>query len=99
MSGSWMPEDKLPGRQPERYLQDSQGFAIPGATLPENRGQFSLSANHNFNPTWYASANLGWVSDTHYLEDFSNSLYGVSSYFLNSGAGIYGRGRYWNAAL
>ena len=58
-----------------------------------------LNAIHNFNPSWYATANLGWVSDTHYLEDFSNSLYGVSSYFLRSEAGLFGRGEHWSATL
>ncbi|WP_456953511.1 LPS assembly protein LptD [Lysobacter sp. HA35] len=98
--GSWMPKDDLPSRRPERYLEDLNGNPIPGATLPDtNRGQFGLTAIHNLDSTWYASANLGWVSDTHYLEDFSNSLYGVSSYFVHSETGVFGRGRYWNAGL
>jgi LPS-assembly protein len=98
--GAWMPKDDLPGRRPERYLNDLAGFAIPGAELPDsNRGQFGLNATHNFDRTWYATANLGWVSDTHYLEDFSNSLYGVSNYFIRSDAGVFGRGRYWNAGV
>jgi len=100
VSGNWMPTDKLVGDEPDRYLRDLNGNPIPGATLPEdNRGQFSLSAIHNLNPNWYAATNLGWVSDTHYLEDFSNSLYGVSSYFLRSDAGLYGRGEHWSASL
>ncbi|HZX79483.1 MAG TPA: LPS assembly protein LptD, partial [Lysobacter sp.] len=98
--GAWMPKDDLPGNRPDRYLQDLNGNPIAGATLPdENRGQFGLTAIHNFDSTYYASANLGWVSDTHYLEDFSNSLYGVSSYFIQSDVGVFGRGRYWNAGV
>ncbi|WP_155914123.1 LPS assembly protein LptD [Lysobacter sp. HA18] len=98
--GSWMPKDDLPDRRPERYLEDLNGNPIPGATLPDrNRGQFGLGAIHNLGGNWYASANLGWVSDTHYLEDFSNSLYGVSSYFVRSETGVSGRGRYWNAGI
>lgn len=100
VSGSYMPTDDLPRRRPERYLEDVFGNPIAGATLPDrNRGQFALNATHNFGATWYTNANLGWVSDTHYLEDFSNSLYGVSSYFVRSDAGVYGRGRYWNAGV
>jgi LPS-assembly protein len=100
VSGNLMPHDRLPGREPDRYLRTPAGVPIPGASLPEdNRGQFGLNAIHNFNSTWYSTANLGWVSDTHYLEDFSNSLYGVSSYHLRSEAGLFGRGRYWNAGL
>jgi LPS-assembly protein len=95
-----MPRDRLPGNEPDRYLRDIAGNPIPGATLPDdNRGQFALNAIHTLDQTWYASANLAWVSDTHYLEDFSNSLYGVSSYFLRSETGIFGRGRYWNAGV
>ena len=100
VSGNWMPTDQLPENEPDRYLLDFNGNPIPGATLPDsNRGQFGLSAVHNFNPNWYASSNLGWISDTHYLEDFSNSLYGVSSYSLRSEAGLFGRGNNWTAAL
>ncbi|MHB8913256.1 MAG: LPS assembly protein LptD, partial [Lysobacter sp.] len=100
VAGAWMPKDKLPENDPNRYLLGLNGVPIPGATLPDsNRGQFGLSATHNFSPSWYASSNLGWVSDTHYLEDFSNSLYGVSSYSIRSEAGLFGRGRNWSASL
>ena len=100
VSGAWMPKDDLPGNRPERYLQDFNGNPIPGATLPEdNRGQFGLTAIHNIARGFYSRANLGWVSDTHYLEDFSNSLYGVSNYFVTSEVGVYGGGRYWNVGL
>ncbi|WP_425492480.1 LPS assembly protein LptD [Lysobacter changpingensis] len=96
--GNWMPSDKLPGDEPDRYLNPDVGF--PVSSLPEkNRGQFALSASHNINSAWYASTNLGWVSDTHYFEDFSSSLYGISSYSIRSDAGVYGRGRYWQAAV
>lgn len=100
MYGNWMPSDDLPNSEPDRYLKDSQGRPLPNAQLPdENRGQFGLTAAHNFNRTWYASTALGWVSDKHYLEDFSNSLFGVSSYYIASSAGIFGRGRHWDASL
>jgi LPS-assembly protein len=98
--GTWMPKDKLPEDEFERYLLDLNGNPIPGATLPDsNRGQFALNAIHNFGPNWYASTNLGWVSDTHYLEDFSNSLFSVSGYFMRSEAGLFGRGEHWSATL
>ena len=89
-------------------LVTSVNLAVPAAAsrsfrntrLPdENRGQFGLVASHNFNRTWYARTNLAWVSDHHYLEDFSNSLYGVYSYFIGSNAGIFGRGRHLEASL
>lgn len=101
VSGAWMPSDKLPEDEASRYLNDPvTGLPIPGATLPtDNRGQLALNAKHNLGPQWYASANLGWVSDTHYIEDFSNSLYGQSAYNLRSDVGLYGRGQHWEAGL
>ncbi|WP_425493496.1 LPS assembly protein LptD [Marilutibacter chinensis] len=103
--GEWMPHDKLPGSEPDKYLLDDNGNPIPGARLPEDdRGLFRLDALHNlgnswFGGKWHARANLGWVSDTHYLDDFSNSLFGRSSYQMTSTVGLYGRGRYWDAGL
>ncbi|HJW45311.1 MAG TPA: LPS assembly protein LptD, partial [Lysobacter sp.] len=99
VSGHYMPHDQLPGDEPERYLYRN-GVLIPGASLPEeDRGMLRLGATHRFNGVWYARANLGWVSDTHYLEDFSNSLYGISSSYVRSTVGLYGRGYRWDAGL
>lgn len=96
--GNWMPSDKLPGDEPDRYLRPEVGEGL--SSLPDkNRGQFALTATHSINGQWYANTNLGWVSDTHYFEDFSSSLYGLSNYSIRSDAGLYGRGRYWNAGL
>lgn len=100
VAGTYMPRDRLPENEPDRYLRDLNGNVISGATLPtDDRGQFSLNALHTIGSKWYSSANLGWVSDTHYLEDFSNSLYGVSTYNIRSDVGVYGRGRNWEASL
>ncbi|GAB2501443.1 LPS assembly protein LptD [Lysobacter humi (ex Lee et al. 2017)] len=99
VSGNWMPKDELPEREAERYLFDLNGIPIASGLPDENRGQFGLNAIHNFSSNLYATANLGWVSDTHYLEDFSNSLYGVASYFVRSETGLFARGRYWNAGI
>jgi LPS-assembly protein len=92
--GEWMPDDKLPEDEPDRYL------AGPERGLPtENRGQFRFKGLHRLGGPWRARADLGWVSDTHYLEDFSHSQYSVSRWNLQSTIGIYGRGRYWDAGL
>lgn len=100
LAGAWMPEDKLPENEPWRYLLDLDGNPIPGATLPEgDRGQLQFAALHGLGPNWHTRANLGWVSDTHYLEDFSKSLYGQAAYFLRSTVGLYGRGAHWNAGV
>ncbi len=91
-SGEWMPKDKLPEREPWRYTDDP--------VLPtDNRGSLRFIGLHDLGGAWSARANLAWVSDTHYLEDFSNSQYGLSAYHLASSAGLYGRGRYWDSSL
>src|SRR5690606_31836560 len=90
--GEWMPEDKLPEDEPGRYADDPDFNS-------KNRGQFRFTGMHRLGGNWRATANLGWVSDTHYLEDFSNSQYGVSRWNLTSTAGVYGRGLHWDAGL
>lgn len=104
VSGNWMPKDDLASNDPGRYTdyrRDPPGpFQIPRDRLPEkNRGEFALKTTHRLDGTWYASANLAWVSDKYYLQDFSNSLYGQSAISLRSEIGLYGRGRYWDASL
>jgi LPS-assembly protein len=85
-----MPHDNLPGDEPQRYRNG----------LPEDdRGTFQLNAVHRLGSTWLARANLAWVSDTHYFEDFSNSLYGISSSSVRSTVGLSGRGRWWEASV
>ena len=99
VSGNWMPSDDLPDNDPGRYT-DANGVIIPRDQMPDkDRGQFALNAKHNINSDWYAHAHLGWISDVYYLQDFSNSLYGISAYSVHSDAGLYGRGRYWEASL
>lgn len=109
VAATFMPDDRLADNDPFRYLlrdanggvvTDANGNGIPDPNPPDsNRGQFALNALHTLGSKWYATANLGWVSDTHYLEDFSNSLYGVASYFIRSDVGVYGRGRNWDASI
>lgn len=99
VSGAWMPSDQLPGNDPGRYV-DALGNRIAADQLPDrNRGQLQLEALHNVSTDWHALANIGWVSDRYYLQDFSNSLFGVASYFLRSEVGLFGRGRTWEAAV
>ena len=90
VSGNYMPHDNLPADEAWRY---------PDGLPEDNRGTFQLNAVHRLGSTWLARANLGWVSDTHYFEDFNNSLYGISSSFVRSTLGVSGRGRWWEAGI
>ena len=47
-----------------------------------DRSLFRYSAFQNLSQHWQARANLNWISDTRYYEDFSNSLDGLSQYTL-----------------
>src|SRR3546814_11500484 len=53
----------------------------------------------NINRTWRARANINWISDPRYIEDFNNNLDSISNYRVNSDLGVYGRGRHWDAGL
>ena len=88
-----------------RYLYDGGRGQLDTAFLPDDklrdkdRGQLQYSGYHNFNTNWQARANLAWVSDERYVEDFSNRLLGVTASNLQSQAGVYGTGETWTAGL
>lgn len=99
VQANFLPNDRLPANDPDRYLHDDNGNPYPEPESPDNRGMFSLRNFHQFNRQWWASSNLNWVSDRHYLEDFNTSRYGLAEYMVTSTAGLYGRGKYWSASL
>jgi len=86
-----------------RYLYGSGRGTVEAAYLPgddlrdRDRGRFSFNGYHNLDAHWQARANVGWVSDDRYVEDFSNRLAGVSASYLQSTAGVFGTGQYWTA--
>ena len=90
--GNYMPSDDLLQERADEFPAEN---IDPGAT----RGMARFSGFHNINDTWQARADLAWTSDPRYIEDFSNSLYGVSSTSITSTLGVFGQGRYWNAGI
>ncbi len=64
-----------------------------------DRGRVQFNGYHNLDANWQARANLAWVSDERYVEDFASRLLGVTASNLQSTVGIYGTGRYWTAGL
>ncbi len=91
--GNYMPKDDL-----LQERADEVGFIPAQNPDPDDsRGFFRFGGFHNLDDQWQARANLYWVSDPRYTEDFSNSLYGASSTAITSTLGLYGQGRYWNA--
>ncbi len=96
----YLPSDKLTDRERD---DETAEFLARGYSLDNRRGQdrsrFSFSGQQNLFPGWQARANLNWISDPRYLEDFSNNLYGQTPYSLNSAIGIYGHGSSWDAGV
>lgn len=64
-----------------------------------DRGRFVYSGYHNIDRHWQARANIAWVSDERFMEDFSNRQLGVSASNLQSSIGVYGTGESWSAGL
>ena len=95
-----LPSDKLASRERD---QETAEFLLNGYPLENrrdsNRGHFAFNAIQGINRTWRAAANLNWISDPRYLEDFNNRLDSITNISVNSDLGIYGRGRYWDAGL
>lgn len=89
-----------------RYLYEGGKGELTGAYLPDDklrdkdRGSFQYSGYHDLGDHWQTRASLAWVSDTRYMEDFSNRLNGLSSASsIQSTIGVYGTGDTWTAGL
>lgn len=88
-----------------RYLYDGGRGTLLTAYLPndklrdKDRGRVEFEGYHNLNANWQARANIAWVSDERYTEDFSSKLLGVTASNLQSQVGIYGTGENWTGGL
>ncbi len=91
-----LPSDDLTERERDEEIAEG----VPEENWrKKNRGSFRFNAQQNLGPNWQARANLNWISDTRFVEDFSNSLNGISNYSISSDIGVYGRGRWWDAGI
>ena len=88
-----------------RYLVEGGAGTVEGNWMPNDdlrdrdRGLFHYDAFQNLSKYWQARANVNWISDTRYFEDFSGSIEGLSQYTAFSEIGVYGRGRGWDAGI
>lgn len=88
-----------------RWLYNGGRGEIDTLWMPDDklrdrdRARIDLKGFHNINRIWQARANLHWVSDERYVEDFANRLEGYNTTNMMSTVGLYGRGRTWNAGL
>jgi LPS-assembly protein len=89
-----------------RYLfgPDHRGELF-GTWLPDDkdygdsRGYFEARHYSRLADQWWFDADIRQVSDDRYFEDFGDSLSIASTSLLPSRAGVYGRGRWWNAEV
>nr|WP_225583545.1 LPS assembly protein LptD [Pseudoxanthomonas sp. PXM02] len=97
IQGTWMTKDDLVR---DRMNESDYDASNPNNPDPDHgRGFLSYFGSHRFTRNWQARANLTWLSDARYREDFGNSLYGQASSSVTSTAGVYGAGEYWTAGL
>ncbi len=88
-----------------RYLIPNGAGTVEANYMPNDRlrdrdrSQFRYQAFQNISSNWQARANLNWISDNRYYEDFSNSINGLGQYTALSEIGVYGRGRGWDAGI
>jgi LPS-assembly protein len=95
--GEWMQSDDL---LKDRAKESDYDPLNPNNPDPDDsRGVFGFAGVHSLNRNWQAQANLTWISDARYTEDFSNALYGLSATSITSTAGLYGAGEYWSAGI
>jgi len=95
LEGNYMHRDDLL----ETRSHEPEFVAARNPDPDDSRGLFRFSGYHNLSAHWQARANLVWVSDSRYVEDFANNLGGLSASTLTSTAGLYGVGQYWNGGL
>src|SRR5690606_35003986 len=96
----YLPSDDLTSRNRDDELAEfiEEGYPLENRRK-DDRGRFRFLGRQNINRAWQARANLNWISDPRYLEDFNNNLDSISNYRVNSDLGVYGRGRHWDAGL
>lgn len=88
-----------------RYLNERGSGTVSGSYMPDDklrdreRGFFAYNAFQNLSSKWQARSNMIWISDPRYFEDFNSSINGISISSAYSDAGLYGRGRSWDAGL
>jgi LPS-assembly protein len=96
MQFEFLPNDKLTDRERDEEIADG----VPAENRrDDNRALFRFTGSQRLTSTWKARANLNWISDARYLEDFSNRINGLAPYSLGSSIGIYGGGAHWDASL
>ncbi len=93
---AYLPNDKLTDRDRQEEIDRR---IPPDRRRDDNRAFFHFGGSQGLGDTWQARANVNWISDARYLEDFNNNLDQATPFEITSTVGLYGHGRYWDAAL
>lgn len=88
-----------------RYLNETGNATLETVWMPHDklrdrsRGMAHLEGVQGLASNWQARADINWISDPRYYEDFSSSIDGLSQSTSYSTIGVYGHGRDWVAGV
>ncbi len=105
LSPRWMSKRGASLGTQFRYLNASGKGTLDGVWMPHDdlrdrsRGQVRFEGVQGFGSQWQARANLNWISDPRFFEDFNSSIDGLSQATAYSAIGLYGRGQHWRAGI
>lgn len=105
LTARWLADRGVMWGSEFRFLTGTSGGTITATWLPNDsrlghdRSLITLRQNTRLGDYWRFRTNLNSVSDDRYFEDFGDSLTAASTRLLASNAGLYGRGKYWDASL
>jgi LPS-assembly protein len=92
-------------RGEQRFLTSSQNGVFDFSYLSNDRKtqkpRFDLNLEHRYDidQHWFWAASLHRTSDDFYFDDFGDSLQGAAVSLVPNIAGVYGRGRGWDAGV
>ncbi|MDQ2702928.1 MAG: LPS assembly protein LptD [Pseudomonadota bacterium] len=97
---AYLPSDKLVARERDDETAEflANGYPLSNRRK-EDRGLFRFEGTQDLFRGWQARADLNWISDPRYLEDFSSNVDGLAPYSMYSNIGVYGHGRHWEAGI
>lgn len=88
-----------------RYLNEAGNGTVEALWMPNDklrdRSRWSghFDGIQNLSPNWQFRADINWISDPRYYEDFNNNIDGLSQVTSYSSVGAYGRGQEWSAGV
>lgn len=103
LEAEYLPNDKLTDRERDDEFTEFNTPVLDRYAdynhRADNRGLFRFAGSQTLSSTWQARANINWVSDARYFEDFSHNVFGLAPYTLGSSLGVAGAGDTWTASL